>query len=227
LVIVVTVSQKLMLDHISQSIAPYGLIISGAFYPSAIDPSGAKTLVLLSPNAAFWNVFKNDPEYTDNTPNPIDRWSTRVITALATQLSARPQFPFGGPPYSPFLDWAKQSGRAFSSPLGMLVHDTYGMMISYRGALAFDTKIDLPKHEPTPPCETCTTKPCLTACPVGAITPDDGYDVPSCHAYLDTLGGSTCMTRACQVRTSCPVSVAVNREIAHNLLHMRAFKGEI
>ena len=35
------------------------------------------------------------------------------------------------------------------------------------------------------------------------------------------------MKRACQVRTSCPVSVIVQRDPEHNLLHMRAFKGEI
>ena len=215
-----------MLDRITRTIASHGLTISGVFHPRTGDPSGAKTLVLLSPNAEFWAAFKTDPEYTDNKPNPIDRWSTRIITALATELSARPQFPFGGPPYSPFLDWAKQSGRAFSSPLGMLVHDTFGMMISYRGALAFDTVIDLPKHVGTSPCDTCADKPCLTACPVNAITPTNGYDVASCHAYLDTSDGATCMTQACRIRMSCPVSVAVNRETAHNLLHMRAFKGE-
>lgn len=215
-----------MLDRITGTIAPHGLTISGAFHPPTNDPSDAKTLVLLSPNAEFWAVFITDPEYTDNKPNPIDRWSTRIITTLAAELSARPQFPFGGPPYSPFLHWAKQSGRAFSSPLGMLVHDTFGMMISYRGALAFDTVIDLPKHAETSPCDTCADKPCLTACPVNAITPAKGYDVASCHAYLDTSDGATCMTQACRIRMSCPVSVAVNRETAHNFLHMRAFKGE-
>ena len=216
-----------MSDHITRSISLCGLNISGAFHPAPDDPMLANTLILLSPAPNFWDIFKNSAEATDNTPDPIDRWSTRVITGLAATLHARPLFPFGGPPYAPFLDWAKQSGRAFTSPLGMLVHDTYGMMISYRGALAFDYAFDLPVPTNSSPCDTCADKPCLTACPIGAISPTTGYDVPSCHAYLDTPDGATCMTQACQIRTSCPVSVAVRREQAHNLLHMRAFKGEI
>lgn len=215
-----------MQDEITKTIAPHGLAISGAFHPDVNDISNAKTLILLSPSTTFWNTFKTSTEYTDNTPNPIDRWSTRVISDIAIQLNARPQFPFGGPPYAPFLDWAKQSGRAYSSPLGMLVHDTHGMMISYRGALAFDHKITLPAPQSASPCLVCTTKPCLSACPVNAITPEHGYDVATCHAHLDTAQGETCMTQACHIRTSCPVSVAVKRETAHNLLHMRAFKGE-
>jgi hypothetical protein len=214
-----------MLDHITRTVSLHGLSISGAYHPAANDPALAKTLILLSPSSDFWGVFENSIEATDNTADPIDRWSTRVITNLGLELNARALFPFGGPPYAPFLDWAKQSSRAFASPLGMLVHDTYGMMISYRGALAFDQKIPLPPHAPKHPCETCTDKPCLTACPVNAIT-DTGYDVASCHQYLDTPAGETCMTQACQVRTSCPVSVAVQRNASHNLLHMRAFKGE-
>ncbi len=213
----------MMLDQISDTIAPHGLAVSGAFLPVSSD---VKTLVLLSPSTAFWSVFTDSPENADGLANPIDRWSTRVITALADDMSARPKFPFGGPPYEPFLDWAKQSGRAFASPLGMLVHDTYGMMISYRGALVFDQIIDLPDQTKPSPCETCIDQPCLTACPVSAITKENGYDVATCHAYLDSTAGAACMTQACQIRTSCPVSVAPKREASHNMLHMRAFKGE-
>tara|TARA_R110002096_G_scaffold14582_2_gene50635 strand:- start:45445 stop:46092 length:648 start_codon:yes stop_codon:yes gene_type:complete len=214
-----------MLDHLTRQAAIHGLTISGAFHPAPNDPILAKTLILLSPSSDFWAIFKNSVEGTDKAKNPIDRWSLRVISALADEQFARPLFPFGGPPYAPFLDWAKQSGRAFSSPLGMLVHDTYGMMISYRGALAFDQKLQIPAPPTISPCNTCADKPCLTACPVNAIT-DAGYNVDRCHQYLDTNAGETCMTQACQIRTACPVSVAVKRDPAHNLLHMRAFKGE-
>jgi hypothetical protein len=195
--------------------------VSGAFHPSADE-----TMVLLSPSEKFWDLFKSSSEYLGRMPNPIDRWSTRVINDLAIELGATPRFPFGGPPYMPFLDWAKQSGRAWSSPLGMLVHDTMGMMISYRGALVFEHVIELPPNPSQRPCDTCVDQPCLTACPVNAIT-QENYDVSACHQYLDTTDGQTCMTGACRIRVSCPVSVAVKRDAAHNLLHMRAFKGEI
>lgn len=209
------------IEAISKACAPHGLMVSGAFHPADAD----QTLVLLSPSQDFWQGFKTSPEYLDKAPDPIDRWSTRVITKLGKTLNAHPRFPFGGPPYMPFLDWAKQSGRAWSSPLGMLVHDTHGMMISYRGALVFDQRLELPVAPDQSPCETCTDKPCLTACPVNAIT-QTGYQVDSCHSYLDTKAGQICMTQACRVRMACPLSVAHVREEAHNLLHMRSFKGE-
>lgn len=210
-----------MRDRITTTIAPLGLMVSGAFHPAPDE-----TLVLLSPAKNFWDIFKSSPENTDQSPDPIDRWSRRVVSDIATTLNATARFPFGGPPYQPFLDWAKQSGRAWASPLGMLVHDTMGMMISYRGALVFDHRIDLAHPPSHRPCESCVDQPCLSACPVDAIT-SETYDVSACHSYLDTPAGQTCMTGACRVRMSCPVSVAVKRDAAHNLLHMRAFKGEI
>jgi epoxyqueuosine reductase len=59
-------------------------------------------------------------------PDPIDRWSRRVIGHMACDLGAKALFPFGGPPWHPFIAWAKRSGRAWESPVGFLVHDRAG-----------------------------------------------------------------------------------------------------
>ncbi|WP_226804108.1 ferredoxin [Amylibacter sp. SFDW26] len=218
------ISRKMKLTDIQTTIAPAGLDIYGAFHPDADDMSEAKTLVMLGPSADFWNIFTKSPEYTDKTRNPIDRWSTRVLTDLANTVSAHAIFPFGGPPYAPFIAWAKQSGRAWASPVGMLIHDTTGLMVSYRGALAFDEILDLPTKAPKKPCDTCETKPCVVACPVDALGPN-GYNVQACHAYLDTDAGAECMTMGCIARRSCPISVGANRQDAQSALHMRAFRG--
>jgi Fe-S-cluster-containing dehydrogenase component len=100
------------------------------------------------------------------------------------------------------------------------------MMISYRGALILDSLIKLPNTKSLKPCNTCVNKPCINACPARAISSIE-YNIIKCHSFLKTSGGKVCMTGACQVRTSCPISVAVQRDPEHNLLHMRAFKGEI
>ena len=78
----------------------------------------------------------------------LTRWTAgpaRVIGQMARDLGAEAHFPFGGPPYAPFIDWALKSGRTFSSPVGALVHDTVGMMISFRGALHFADEFDIPE----------------------------------------------------------------------------------
>ncbi|TNF60187.1 MAG: ferredoxin [Rhodobacteraceae bacterium] len=204
------------LDPLAVQAAPHGLIVMGALHEDA------QTLVLLGTGPGFWPVFTASTEHADGAPDPVDRWSTRVIGALAVQAgAARAVFPFGGPPHAPFLAWAKASGRAWSSPVGMLVHDRAGLMISYRGGLVFDGLLPLP--EPArKPCDTCAA-PCATACPVDALDAGRGYDVAACHAFLDTAAGQDCLTQGCRARRACPVSQAFGRDPAQSAFHMKAF----
>ncbi|MEL7115289.1 MAG: ferredoxin, partial [Pseudomonadota bacterium] len=160
------------------------------------------------------------PEYQDGAAHPMDRWSTRVITGLATALGGMQHYPIGGPPYTPFIAWAMRSGRAWQSPAGPLVHDRAGMMVSYRGAIALPDHVVLPSL-PQPPCATCAERPCLSACPVGALSETSGYDVGTCHSYLDT--GPACMTEGCAARLACPVSKSFPRQLAQSAFHMKAF----
>ncbi len=199
-----------------------GLITMGATHPRT---SGAKgldggTLVLLGAGPGFWPVLKAAPEW--NGPDPVDRWSTRVIGQMALDLGADAHFPFGGPPYAPFIDWALKSGRTFSSPVGALVHDTVGMMISYRGALHFAQEFEIPEAVAPSPCTTCAA-PCTSTCPVGALNDQEFYDVVACHAHLSTDEGQTCMTGGCLARLSCPVSAGANRDPEQSAHHMKAF----
>ncbi|MFK5996997.1 MAG: ferredoxin [Rhodobacterales bacterium] len=202
-----------------------GLDVYGAYDVQTDDFSQAASLVLLGPAADFWSVFTASDIYQDGQSDPIDRWSTKVITAIANDLGARPVFPFGDPPHAPFLQWARASGQAWNSPVGMLVHDSTGLMVSYRGALAFDTKLALPDQTFQNPCKTCADRPCLTACPVDALG-SDGYDVAKCHAYLDTDAGTQCLTAGCLVRSICPASKGAHRLAKQSALHMRAFRGK-
>jgi Fe-S-cluster-containing hydrogenase component 2 len=94
-------------------------------------------------------------------------------------------------------------------------------MVSFRGALALKERLDLPSPPPSP-CGTCEAKPCLTACPVGALTVQ-GYDLHACHAFLDTDRGEECMGQGCAVRRACPVSARHARMPEQSAYHMRQF----
>lgn len=201
-----------------------GLIVMGAQHPRV---SGAKqldggTLILLGTASEFWDRFETSPEWLDKHPHPIDRWSTRVVERLAQNLTATAYFPFGGPPYTPFIDWALKSGRTFTSPVGALVHDTVGMLISFRGALHFEQEFDIPTQSGVSPCTDCPA-PCTTACPVGALNAHAFYDVDGCHAFLNTAGGQDCLTQGCATRLACPVSAGAGRSQAQTAHHMKAF----
>lgn len=206
-------------QDIQRAAKDHGLIVMGTLMPD--DQVG--TLVLLGAGPAFWPHFRTAPEAKDNAPDPVDRWSMRVIGKMAEIFAAKGVFPFGGPPYAPFIAWAEQSGRAFKSPVGMLVHDTVGLMISYRGALQFDCVLDVPVAQVNSPCVTCQTRPCAQSCPVGALAGNQPYDLAACHAYLDTEAGQDCLTNGCNVRRACPVSDGAGRQPAQSAHHMKAF----
>jgi hypothetical protein len=203
--------------------AKHGLTIYGGLHGDTSDglPEDHQTLLMLGPSPEFWPHFKTTPEYQDGAPDPIDRWSTRIINQLASALNATAFLPFGGPPYAPFLTWALKTNRAWSSPVGMLVHDTTGLMVSYRGALTFRDRLDLPATSEKP-CDACAA-PCVTACPVNALSADHGYNTDACHAHLRTPEGETCRINGCIARRSCPVSTGANRTSEQSAHHMSYF----
>ena len=206
------IASRLQADHLD---------IFGAFHTDASDGLGDGTLLLVGPyEPGFWAAFTRAGEWQDGTPDPMDRWSKRVLNTAARDLGAEALFPFGEPIH-PFFSWALRSGRAWSSPVLLLVHDVAGVMGSYRGALLVPKRLSLPAA-PAKPCETCSGTPCLTACPVGAL-PGSGYDLAACHAYLDTDPGAECMENGCAVRRACPLSQSYRRLAAQSAYHMGQF----
>ncbi|MEW9919802.1 ferredoxin [Marimonas sp. MJW-29] len=202
------------------------LSLLGGFQATPDDglPEGCGTLVMLGPDEpAFWPAFTQSPEGQDGEPDPVDRWSTRVIGNWAAEIGAMPLYPFGGPPFRPFYSWALRTGRIHASPVNLLVHDVAGLFVSFRGALALPERIDLPESPPNP-CQSCPDQPCRTACLSGALTPQ-GYDVPACKAFLATPAGADNMALGCAVRRACPVSQGFGRLPAQSAYHMRQFRG--
>ena len=120
------------------------------------------------------------------------------------------------------LGEALRSGRAFASPVTLLVHDGAGLMVSYRGAIALPGRVDLPAPPAASPCDGCAAKPCLSACPARALDVR-GYDVPACHAFLDMADGADCLSGGCIVRRACPISHAYGRLPEQSAYHMRLF----
>lgn len=213
------------LDRIAAAARPHGLAVMGAFHAKGDEgdlPPGTRTLVLIGPDGgAFWPALGAAPEGRDGAPDPVDRFSRRVIGRMACDLGAKALFPFGGPPWRPFYAWALRSGRAWPSPVRLLVHDRAGLMISYRGAIALRSRIALPAPLADPPCAGCA-RPCLGACPVGALGPE-GYDVPACRAHVASPEGAACRTGGCRVRMACPPAAAFGLPEAQRAHHMEAF----
>lgn len=211
-----------VLNELTARLAAERLEILGGFVCESDEslPSGTRSVLMLGPaEPGFWAHLKAQPEW-DGGPDPVDRWSRRLIGRLACDLGAKALFPFGGPPYQPFYQWALRTGRVWDSPVRLLVHATQGMMVSFRGALAFKQVIEIPPAAERP-CEGCS-KPCLTVCPAGALG-SEGYDVPACHAFLDQAAGADCLNTGCLVRRACPVSAGYARLAQQSAYHMSRF----
>ncbi|MEM7718440.1 MAG: ferredoxin [Pseudomonadota bacterium] len=199
------------------------LAIFGLCHTMPEDGLGSGTLALFGPaEPGFWAHVNQSPELQDGKPDPLDRWSKRILDRLAAQIRGRALYPFGTPT-RPFISWAMRSHRAWPSPVGLLVHDTAGLLVSYRGAILLPDILDLPSTK-EPPCTSCRTQPCRTACPVGALDAS-GYDIPACKDYLAGPAPAGCNIAGCAVRRACPVSQSYPRIPEQSAFHMAAFRG--
>lgn len=210
-----------------------GLAVRGAFIPGTDDrvpffADGAccGTVVLLGwTGSVQWPVFAASPEANDGLPDPLNRWSKRLIDRIALKLGGAAFYPFGGPPWLDFQRWALNAEPVHRSPLGLLIHPEWGLWHSYRGALGLRGRLDLPRREsPASPCESCREQPCLSACPVSAFAPDRPYDYMACRNYLNE-GTADCLTQACGARRACPIAPHMRYGEPQAAFHIRAFLG--
>jgi hypothetical protein len=213
----------MIFNNLSDALSAQGLMVRGGFHPGANDqvPDGIQTLILVG-NAGpeMWQAFADQ---MPNDPDPMDTWSKTVIDDIATKFDATPAYPFQGPPYHPFQKWAMKADTVFPTPIGPLIHPTYGMWHAYRGALLFKDALDLPsRSDSKSPCDNCEDKPCLTTCPVGAFT-SDGYYVPGCRGHIGSDAGSDCLGHGCLARRACPVGQDYIYSPVQAEFHMRHF----
>ena len=184
----------------------------------------AKSLLLIGQGGqGYWPVFSQSPEYLDQQPDPIDRWSQRIGDELAQQHQGQALYPFNGPPYWPFLSWAKIANSTAASRLGMHLHRDYGLWHSYRFALVLPYEINQQEEVSSyqAPCSNCEQM-CVRICPVGAFNTEGTYDVTTCRTYVRDNPDSQCFSRGCQARLACPEGKG-SHELAQHQYHMQVF----
>jgi hypothetical protein len=216
--------------QLDAALRTHGLIARGGFHPDPADAvppladGGPVRTLVLAGNAGpeMWRFFTAAPEFTARS-NPLDSWTARVLGQVAADQGGEALFPFCGPPYLPFVAWAKRAEPVAESPLGILIHPSFGLWHAYRGALAFAEALDVPERETVArPCDTCADKPCLSACPVSAFK-NPGYDVPACTGHVAAPQGADCLGQGCRARRACPVGRGFVSPPAQAEFHMHAF----
>jgi len=197
---------------IVETLAGTGLIYRGGFHPGSDDDvprlqDGKQAgTVLLIGNAgpAMWRAFTDAvPDRT--VPNPLDRWLNPILDRLAETVGGTLLLPNRGPDFPPVQDWAMRAEPVYRSPIGILIHPSFGLWHVYRAALLFNKQIALPPRAEAPnPCDTCATRPCLRVCPADAFKPDR-FDAQACVSHVDSPAGTKCQERGCLTRRACPV----------------------
>lgn len=197
----------------------------GAAAPLALDEllaGAAGALVVGSGGPQFFDRFDGSPEAVDGAPDPLDRYTKRVITR-ATRDALDPgraahvvHFPFGVRPLIPFQRLGRAAGLGGPGPLGLQIHPTFGPWWAYRALIV----LDRPLPAAPPPGDGCAgcDAPCVAACPAGAVA-RGGFEITACQARR--LVAEPCRL-SCVARITCvrgPEHRYRDEELA---FHMRA-----
>lgn len=215
----------------SFGLSRHGLIARGGFNvgvgeisPPALSGAPARSVLLIGNGGAeYWPRFEAwRTKQPANLADPLDTWCREVIGKVAEEVGARAVSP-SDRPYLPFQQWAMRAEGLKTSPLGVLMHPTYGLWHAYRGALLFDRELDLPEIEaPNHLCDACIGKPCMKACPVDAYSPA-GFAHQACLAHVRGADGGACRSGGCLDRNACPHGTDYRYPAKVQAFHMAAF----
>ncbi len=216
--------------NLGQRLHQYGLFARGVTRLSSAEIetwgfAADKPALLLAGNigSSYWAIFSQSAEYLDGAADPLDRWSRRVASEIARELPVQPIFPFAGPPYYPFQQWAQRAESLDQSPIGVMMHPEFGLWHSYRFAL-LGAEFDPPEKpaQAENPCLACADRPCLQRCPVDAYD-GNGYDVDRCASFLLKTPQAECRSLGCLARGACPVANEFSYLPAQGKFHLDAF----
>ena len=164
----------------------------------------------------------------------MDRWSKRVLGRLAVSSAGGVAvFPSDGPPYPPFVAWAKRAAPVKGIAPGHV--DPSGLRpVARLPRRLGPARSALPLAESLSalspgayPCDSCADKPCLTTCPVSAFGPpgsQGGYERRR-NAPDTSRGheGADCMALGCRARRACPIGREYVYDPPQAAFHMEAF----
>lgn len=163
--------------------------------------------------------------------HPVDQFvGERVADWMATALPGhawRQVFP--GPAPVGLQRLGALAGWHQASPFWVGVDAEWGSWFAYRAVLLADTGLPLtPRRSAGSPCDRCADKPCISACPAGALASEQSgpWRLQACLDYRKQPD-SPCQDR-CLARKACPVGEPyryTDEQIAYHYLHsMRAIR---
>jgi hypothetical protein len=161
---------------------------------------------------ALWEKLPRPVRAEDH---PIDRYTLHHLAELGDSTM---QIIY---PDSKWLIPLQKLGRILNvarpSLLGLDINETFGPWFAYRAVFLTSQRIPETAHaEFTSPCESCADKPCLSACPSGAV--GQPFDVKKCGDFRFSRN-SPCADR-CLARMRCPAEAEHRYSLEQIQYHM-------
>jgi hypothetical protein len=200
--------------------------------------AGLLLMLSFGPKFAAQTAYEESAE----TAHPFDTRSAELARRFAVDAgltAARLVYP--GDVALDLRGWLAAARVQFSSPLGTGVRPDCGPWLAVRAALvvtlAAAQREALARRFPkladdASPCAACVERPCMRACPVGAVRDVGNFAL---HACIDerVRDGSKCGLR-CDARLACPVGAAFrypDAQLRHHygasLRTIRRYRAEV
>ena len=163
--------------------------------------SGEQLLVFGHGGRQLWESLGANPAGDD----PIDSYSIACVEGFMARhglADGEVLYP-GSDSRIDLVAVGQLLGWHFPSPAGLGIHPAYGLWSAVRVVLKTlaDFAETMPPQEPSP-CDGCAEKPCIRACPVGAVR-EGPFDMAACSD--ERVRGNSGCTSLCMARLACPV----------------------
>jgi len=164
-----------------------------------------RLLLLGSTGSALWDQL--ELEAPAAREHPVDEHCSETIERFCQDFLGdvrhRVLWPADSPSPLPLTELARSAGWSYRSPLGIGIHPRHGLWLAYRGAVLLDCEIpERREPESAHPCESCDDKPCLEACPPGAVGGPAGLDLSAC--WSERSRPEVPCASVCLARGACP-----------------------
>ena len=136
----------------------------------------------------------------------FDSASEKAVLEVCSRFwgGAKPRLLYPGSAPIPLQKLGRWAGWASPSPLGMDISPRYGPWFAYRAAFLVDAPLEYTRtFTVNSPCDHCESKPCIQACPVGAVARDQTIAMDLClpQRLADSQGCGV----SCRSRLACPM----------------------
>ena len=186
-------------------------------------PDCQSAVVFANGGTLFWERFIEDitanPEHFTEHQHPIDDFVLRCLEAVDPAPENTRRWITCSENATVFLDFrilAERAGIGHQSPVGLLIHPEYGLWVSLRMVLLTTERISRTDLTTDSPCTDCEAKPCVSACPAGAVSISAGWSVQKCASFHRE---STVCEGICHSRRYCPIGRQHRHSRLQHLYH--------